>query len=1031
MLGSNSTRSGLGGGADHASVLYLLFFKLTLNMDRRSSRFRCLVRARCIKKVNPLLNRYGSGLIKTALLVSSVLVAPHVALAEYNTAIDGNNGTLPLPTGQYVTPQKLTNSVQQLLNPHLPQYPNFVAGMAVRSKLSPDGTTLAIICAGQNSLDASSGTTDAANSTQYIFLYAVGGANKTNPSLLQVLKQTNSWVGLVWAPDGNTLYGTGGADDAVYSYTKGANGFEPSGRIALNHGANTPGAGLGAVVEPNAGGLDISADGSRLVVANNFNDSISVIDTSTRAVLFEHDLRPFQPYNEGTDGAPGGTYPYAVLLKGTGANLVAYVSSDRDREVDVVAIGASPGRLVSRIKLAGNAEGMTFNADQSLLYVAQDNADRVSVINTATNAIVGSIDARAPASTGLGAQTGTATTAVSINNNTLYAVNSGANTIAVIPLGADGLGTVTGLIPTAYEPHDVTFSADGTWMYVINGKSDTGPNPGYGYNYGDPPPFSTITYADGTAAHYAALAANNQYQFQLEHASLVSGAVPTASDLPALTAQAALNNFYPSSNQSTASDAATMAFMRSKIQHVIYIVKENRTFDQLLGDLGNGSNGDPTLTLFGKRITPNFHRLSQQFVTLDNFLDPGDGSMDGWSWSLQGRVTNTETITQQINYAFIDRGLSYDGENANRNVPVQLDIASRNAASNPPGQFAAVASQYAGGQNNLLAGTGDHSATDAPYGKQLGYIFDAVLKAGGTVRNYGFLTNNVGAIGTNANPISDPYNSGVVQVSELNPALVDKTDVYFRGFDQNYPDLWRFNEWNREFQQYVANGQLPTLELVRLAHDHTGNFGTALAGLTSPETQQADNDYSVARLIQAVANSQYAANTLIISIEDDSQDGADHYDSHRSTTYVVGPYVKQGAVVSTRYNQVSALRTIEDILGTEHINLNTAYQRPMADVFDTSSNGAWSFVAQASRVLATTTLQLAERASDVQFAEGPDFGPTHDASYWAHATRGFDFSKEDRVPVALFNEVLWKGIMGETVPYSTGRSGMVLRQNSQ
>ena len=967
---------------------------------------------------------------KTALLVSSVLAAPSLALADRNTAIDGNNGTLPLPTGQYVTPLKLTNSVQQPLNPGLPAYPNFVAGMAVRSQLSPDGSTLAIICAGMNSL-VGNGAVDTANSTQYIFLYNVAGSNKTSPVLQQVIKQVNSWVGLVFSTDGNTLYAAGGADDSVYYYTKSGSGFALGGTIPLGHGANKSGSGLGSGVQPNAGGLGLSADGTRLVVANNYNDSISVIDTAAKTVLFEHDLRPYLAYNEGTDGVAGGTFPYTVVVKGSGAGLVAYVSSDRDREVDVVAIGTAPGSLIKRIKLPGNAEGMTFNADQSLLYVAQDNADQVAIINTASNAVVGTIDARAPASAGLGAKvTGASTTAVTISNNVLYAVNSGANTIAVIPLTGANANTVTGLIPTAYEPHDVTFSADGSWMYVINGKNDTGGNPQY--PYGGTPVLTSAQYPGGNTVYYGQQAAKNQYQFQLERATLVSGAVPTASDLPMLTAQSALNNSYPSSNPDTASDAAVMSFLRSRIQHVIYIVKENRTFDQILGDLGNGSNADPSLALFGKRITPSFHRMAQQFVTLDNFMDPGDGSMDGWSWSLQGRVTNTETITQQINYALVNRGLSYESEGTNRNVPVQIPLTgaiTRDTVTN--GSYSTNAAKFPGGVNNLLAGPGDHAATDAPYGVQLGYIFDAVLQAGGTVRNYGFLTNNIGAIKDSAgNAIVDPYTAGVVQVAPLNPALLDKTDVYFRGYDQAYPDLWRFNEWNREFKQYVTNGQLPSLSLVRLAHDHTGSYAAALGGVNTPETQQADNDYSVARVVQAVSNSPYASNTLIIITEDDCQDGADHFDSHRATAYMVGPYVKTGAVVSTRYNQVSVLRTIEDILGTPHINLNTAYQRPMADVFNTSASGFWSFTAIASRYLANTTLMLAENPSEVQFAEGPDVTPTHDAAYWQHVSRGFDFSDADRVPPALYNEVLWNGLM-EGVPYPAQRSGLNLGRSAQ
>ncbi len=951
---------------------------------------------------------------RALLLASTVLLAPSLAQAERNTVLDGNNGTVPLPTGQLVTPQVLTTVVQQTLNPGLPAYPNFGAGMAVRSQLSPDGTLLAVICAGQNSLLNSSAGVDAANSTQYIFLYNVAGANKTSPVLVQVVKQTNAHVGLIWSPDGRTLYAAGGNDDVVYTYTLSGQTLTAGASIALGHKK----IGIGSGVQPNASGLAVSADGATLVAVNNYNDSISVIDTATKAVRYEHDLRPFFAGNEGTAGVPGGTYPYGVVIKGNGT---AYVSSDRDREVVVVDISSpTAGRLLSRIKLDGNAQGMTLNAAQTTLFVAQENADQVAQIDTTTNTVTKKIDARAPAGQINGTYTGASTSAVTLSRdgNTLYAVNSGSNAIAVIPLTGQAAGTVTGLIPTAYEPHDVTFSADGTWMYVINGKSDTGPNPGYLYS--NTPRVTSVTYPGGNTAATVAAGASNNYQFQLERASLVSAQVPGAGDLPALTAQVARNNGY--STAPIPSDVSTMAFMRSKIQHVIYIVKENRTFDQILGDLDNGSNGDISLTEFGKRITPNFHRLSNNFVTLDNFMDPGDGSMDGWSWAMAGRVTNTQTITQQINYAFVNRGLSYDSEGSNRNVPVGLTTtAGRDAATN--GSFSTSTAALPGGTPNVLVGPNNHSATDAPYGVQQGYIFDAVLKAGLTVRNYGFLTNNIGSIGTIAAPIADPFAAGVVQVAAVNPSLIGNTDVYFRGYDQNYPDIWRYNEWKREFDQYVANGNLPNLSLVRLSHDHTGSFGTALAGVNTPETQQADNDLAVGRLVEAVARSPYAANTLILITEDDCQDGPDHVDSHRTTAYAVGPYVKQGAVVSTRYNQVSMLRTIEDVLGTQHINLNTAYQRPMADVFDTGAAAAWTYTAVASRILATTTLALAE--TGVQYAEGENFGPKHDAAYWAHATRGFDFSDADRVPVDFYNEVLWAGLMDGT-PYPIHRTGLQL-----
>jgi YVTN family beta-propeller protein len=949
-------------------------------------------------------------LTRVALLASTALALSQLTHAQP----DGDDGPPPLqlPDGQYITPvAPLAGAIQQPLNPGLSGHPNFVAGEAVRSQLSPDGTTLAIICAGQNSLYMPAGILDTANSTQYIFLYNVAGANKTNPRLSQVIQQANAHVGLVWSPDGNTLYAAGGNDDAVYVYTKSGATFAAAGTIALGHTGTHANKGIGLGVQPNASGLGISADGKTLVVANNYNDSISVIDTGTRTVRYEHDLRPFFANNEGTSGGTGGTFPFAVAIKGNGT---AYVSSDRDREVVVVDVSSpTAGRLITRIKLDGNGLGMTFNKSQSRLYVAQDNADQVAVIDTATNSVEARIDARAPAGILPGSEhTGAATFAVTLSpdGSTLYAVNSGANSIAVIPLTSEEEhGRVAGLIPTAYEPHDIAFSADGTWMYIVNGKSITGPNTHY--LFGNTALLTTITYPGGNAAAIAAALGWNQYQFQLERASLVSAAVPGRADLARLTQQVARNNGYIA--QPVEGDQQVMDFLRERIHHIIYVVKENRTFDQILGDLTNGANVDPSLNVFGEAITPNFHRLARSFVTLDNFMDPGDGSMDGWSWAMAGRVTNTETITQQINYARVNRGLSYESEGSNRNVPVGMaTVAERDAATN--GLFSNASASLPGGPANLLVGIGNHAATDAPFGFQQGYIFDAALKAGKTVRNYGFMVNNIGSIGTIAAPVSDPFSAGIVQVAPLNPSLVPLTDLYFRGYDQNYPDLWRFKEWKREFDQFVANRNLPNLSLFRVSHDHTGSFGSALAGVNTPETQQADDDLAVGRMVEAVAHSPYAKNTLIIVTEDDCQDGPDHVDSHRATAYVVGPYVKRHAVVSTHYSQVNALRTIEDILGAPHINLNTAYQRPMADVFDIESSGAWSYDSVASTILATTTLAAADIGA--KYATGPAVLPRHDAAYWDKVTRGFDFSDADRVPPDLYNKVLWAGLKDDK-PY--------------
>ena len=972
-------------------------------------------------------------IVKNRTLLRSVRYGITLGTVVFSIQARADGGAMPmqLATGQLITPSAPRGAVQQFLNPGLAAYPDFIAGEAVRSRLSPDGSTLAVICAGQNSLYKPDGTLDTAASTQYIFIYDVSGSHRESPVLTQVLTQTNSHVGLIFSPDGGTLYAAGGRDDSIYAYTKATGSWALSSTIALGH-ANK---GVGIGVSPNAAGLAISADGTTLVVANNYNDSISVIDVATGTVRYEHDLRPFFAGNEGQSGGVGGTFPFAVQIKGN----TAYVSSDRDRQVVVVDISSlMAGRLIARIPLDGNALGMTIDHHGTRLFVAEDNADQVAVIDTGSNRVVAKIDARGPANLLSGDRddhghdfdrdyddpprrsrlTGAATFAVTLSpdGKTLYAVNSGSNSIAVIPLHGKDAFRAAGLIPTAYEPHDITFSANGRTMYIVNGKSVTGPNPGHLSS--NTAAITAFMYPGGNTLAAALARATNQYQFQLERASLVSAPVPEDWELDHLTRKVAENNFY--TNDASEHEQRVVRFLRKHIKHVIYVVKENRTFDQILGDLTNGANADDTLVQFPEPFTPNFHNLARQFVTLDNFNDPGDGSMDGWSWALQGRVTNTETITQQINYAFVNRGLSYESEGANRNVPVNwASVAERDAAAGVAGttNYSTATAALPGGTANVLAGTGNHASADAPFGEQDGYIFNTVLQAGLTVRNYGFHVQNIGSIGTIAAPVRDPFTAGIVQVAPLDPVLASMTDVYFRGYDQNYPDLWRYNEWKREFDQYVATGSLPSLTMFRVSHDHMGSFGTALGGVNTPETQQADDDLAVGSLVQAVSQSPFAKDTLIIVTEDDCQDGPDHVDSHRATAYMVGPYVKKGAIVSTHYSQVNALRTIEDILGTPHINLNTAFQRPMIDVFDIHSSADWSYTATASTVLSTTTVAQGRHGfGDIQYASGPVVKPKHDARYWARHTAGFDFSEADHVSPGRFNRVIWRGLKGNK-PY--------------
>src|SRR5580704_3521254 len=306
---------------------------------------------------------------------------------------------------------------------------------------------------------------------------------------------------------------------------------------------------------------------------------------------------------------------------------------------------------------------------------------------------------------------------------------------------------------------------------------------------------------------------------------------------------------------------------------------------------------------------------------------------------------------------------------------------------------------------------------------QKGYIWNAVARAGLAFRNYGYHCDETEYFIPNPTPLErDPFSKKLRVAFPSRPELVDTTDPYFRSFDTNFPDFWREKEWECEFNGYVKKGNLPALSTVRLMEDHMGSFTSALDGVNTPEIQQAD-DYAVAKLIEKVANSPYKSDTLIFILEDDSQDGADHVDSHRSTGYVVGPYVKHGAVISEKYTTVNMLRTIEDILNIDHVDVLTASEKPMTKVFDLNQR-EWTFDAVPSTYLYNTKLPLPNRFAKNKVVPKP----THDAAYWADKTKQFDFTREDNIDPGKFNRIIWEGLHGDK-PYPTVRTGVDLRRN--
>ena len=952
-----------------------------------------------------------------------------IFLAGYGASSAQTAAPVLLPNGQSITPTFATGATFQALNPHLPGYKNYRAGWAVRSTLSPDGRTLLVLTSGYNLLNytqgANRGQNNPAASTEYVFVYSVEGANAATPVLKQVLQVPNSFLGIVWAPNGQNFYVSGGVSDAVFTFGLSGKTWVQTGTVALNHpplGNNLTGSGAllapflyngnGFLSRSATAGLAVTPDGNGLVVANIYNDSISVIDTPSQSVLWEYDLRPYNN-TPALSGTPGGDMPYDVAIApapnfATTGGYSVFVSSVRDREVvaaPLQSIPPAPGTM-KHIRLPGNANAMVVSPNGRALFVAQDNSDLIAEINTQNWEIKREIPVLPVPGAAAGLYKGLAPNALALSPDgaTLYVSEGGANAVAIIDLTQNPPATVA-QIPTGWYPHGVSVSKNGRQLFVVNAKSDPGPDP------------------DSLKGAY------NQYIEQTVQSGLLSLPVPAPADYAALSAQVAANNGYLTSE--SAQDLATMAAVRAKIQHVIYIIKENRTFDQVLGDLGNGSNGDPTLTMWKRGVTPSEHEAAANFVTLDNFDCAGEVSANGWPWSTGAREADFGVTTVPLDYA--NRGFNDDSDGLNRDVNIAFPTDTRlsiyptiNGIGNI---YEVLGNAMPGGYTTPLAGSFDDFATDGPAGTpiQNGNIWDSALRAGLTVRNYGVKVDltryNIPIYAGGVPLIENPYESQTQVAWSSNPTLAPYTDIYFRGFDNAYPDTWRWQEWNREFQQYVNNNNLPSLSLVRFMHDHTGNFcpkpytasSCPAAALNTPELQTADNDYAVGSLIQSVADSPYAANTLIFVIEDDAQAGADHVDAHRTTAYVVGPYIKQKGIVSTHYDTVNMLRTIEEVLGIAPLNLNDAHQPPMADIFDLSAS-TWKFTALASPTLKNTGLG----STVVHYATGadinPNMKPTHDQDWWAQRTRGYDWSAEDRVPVDAYNHVLWEGIMGNK-PY--------------
>ncbi len=930
-----------------------------------------------------------------------------------------------LPTGQYLTPTAAPGSTFQRLRTLLRADGGADADGAVADLVSPDGTAMLVLTTGYDTtyytpagtpivhrvLDPLTGapsktTTPAA---QWIFVYDI---RQPVPRVVQRIMLPLTYNGIAWDPQGLRFYVSAGPDDRVYIY-KAANGpAVAAGQhwlpdppfIALGHNANpnaplsTQDGGLlkhvkaggpaaqaqGLPFPAVAAGVATSADGAMLYVANLENDSLSFVDIVKRKVVKEvHFFTPGAKLGRGE-------YPFWVVAKcdASGKATKIYTSSLRDGEIVVW----TPGGL-HEIVVGGEPNKMLLAPDGNTLYVANGDLDAVDVIDTRTDKLARVISLLRAGYPYLGANPNAL--ALSPDGMVLYVTLGGENALAVVDLPH---GLVSGRVPTGWYPSDVSRSADGRMLYVVNTKSPSGPT-SFKIDKGD----NALPLADGVAG----------FVYNLEKAGLLSFPVPDPEVLQTLSADVDRNNGFEPRH-----DDQMMAFLHRRIKHIIYIMKENRTYDQVLGDLSQ-ANGDPHLVQFGQTLTPNNHKLASQFVALDNFYVSGDVSADGWSWTFQGRANDYDAKSVPFDYG--NGGFAYDWQGEPRNVNLSLPVFG---TATPYGERITTLFDPSGA-STILPGSKDIGATegtgDLRPSARGGFIWDSVLRAGLTHRHYGIYTSlmfyKIGA--PQYLPISrTAYASGMVQAIPVQRELWGRTDLYYRGWDLDVPDQYRYEEWKREFDGYVRRGDLPSLEVVDLMNDHFGNFASNVGGLNTPESQIAMNDYALGEMVAALSASPYWKDTAIFVVEDDAQDGPDHVDSHRAVAHVISAYTRRHEVISTFYTTVALLRTIEDILGVDHLGLYDANAQPMSDVFTTQQNlGPYDPVIPGILCRPPVHRGLVPACTDRSAAKTAVVTPLRNGAWWAHVTSGFDFHQPDAIDSEAFNRILWIGTKGQDIPY--------------
>ena len=741
------------------------------------------------------------------LAFAALLLACQQAPQTTATASSELNGEPRLPTGVHLDP--VTNAWA-------------VGSMPLAMALAPGGGQVVVLLNGWRE-------------------QGIQVLDRRTGQVAQTLLQPAAFLGIVFSPDGRSLYASGGNQDVVYRYDWSG------GRATLADSFQL------AVKQPNRSGtsypagIGVSRDGARLYVAENLFDSLAVIDVASKRVVQRFATERY-PY--GVAVAPDGR----VFVSAWGGNTVSTYTPDADGTLK------DDGRL----RVARHPSALTLSTDGSRLFVASGSTDRVAVVDTRARRVIAELNDAPPA----GPREGSTPNALALDaaGTRLFVAEADNNAIGIFDLSAStsgvasatGRDSLAGRIPVEWYPTAVIASGD--TLLVANGKGrGTSPNrdyphPGTGVHTTRP---RTYTLGQLNGSVLAAPLAR------------VAGA-----ELATLTKRVERANGW----RDVRRDAPYPPF-----EHVVYIIKENRTYDQVLGDMTQG-DGDTSLVFFPRANSPNHHALAERFGLFDRFFVNAEVSPDGHNWSMAAYATDYLEKTVPSNYS--SRGRTYDYEGTNRNrVPSEQGAEDAAEPAN-------------------------------------GYLWDLIQRKGLSLRNYGEFV-----VPERANP-----NAGMPAGYRGNkPFLAANTNRDFPSFDMDIPDQRRADIWLKEFQEYVQRGTMPSLMIVRLPNDHTAG---ARAGSPTPQAYMADNDLALGRIVEAISKSPFWKNTLIAVLEDDAQNGPDHVDSHRSVLLMISAYSRAGT--HHRFtNTTDVLATIEEVMKLDALSQFDHYGRPLREIWTT------------------------------------------------------------------------------------------------